>query len=385
MIIENDKKELQALIELFKQAFLDKKLVKIIASKSNVEQLNQVYGVLIELKGELKLKLTFRYETKDETKNYSLEEFVLWLEENCPNQFKIINLITENQEINLSYSKKYKAALTIKNTERKSTISLNHDRIKNREIDLSVPFLKHLGISDASGKLIPKMADKYRQINKYIEIIDNHLAEISLKDGMTFVDMGSGKGYLTFALYHHLLSKNITANVVGVELREDMVNLCNKLAETCGFTNLSFVKKRIEDFTSSELDVLIALHACNTATDDAIAAGIKADCDLIICAPCCHKQVRQSVNQSIMKGSPILKHGIFQERACEMLTDAIRALILESKGYETKVFEFISLDHTSKNIMITGVKTGNFKNVNVEINALKKEYGLELHYLESIL
>lgn len=246
-------------------------------------------------------------------------------------------------------------------------------------------FLFHLGIKDQKGKVIPKMADKYKQINKYLEIIEGLLKSTALPKKINIVDMGSGKGYLTFALYDFLRNtQKLDVQITGIELREELVNYCNQVAKKCGYTDLSFVSERIENYEKEKIDVLIALHACDTATDDAIYKGLMSNSSLIICAPCCHKQVRQSV-KGTARENPILKYGIFQERQYEMVTDTIRALLLEKNQYKTKVFEFISNEHTRKNVMLVGSKASkapNIKAIDIQINELKKYYGVHEHYLE---
>ncbi|MDB4297742.1 SAM-dependent methyltransferase, partial [Flavobacteriaceae bacterium] len=172
--------------------------------------------------------------------------------------------------------------------------------------------------------------------------------------------------------------------ITGIELRDELVNYCNDVAEKCGFEDLQFENKLIQDYDNKKIDILIALHACDTATDDAIAKGIIANAGLVICAPCCHKQVRQQT-KGVEQESPLLKYGIFKERQFEMVTDTIRALILEKHQYATKVFEFISNEHTRKNVMLVGSKTNkksNTKEINTKIKDLKKEYHIDFHYLE---
>lgn len=204
------------------------------------------------------------------------------------------------------------------------------------------------------------------------------------------MDMGSGKGYLTFSLYDFLIREyGLNATICGVELREQLVSFCNELAVKNQFTNLHFEAKDINDF-EGKIDMLIALHACDTATDIAIAKGIKARADIIIVAPCCHKQIRRQMDANASSiFQPMLKHGIFCERTAEMLTDTIRALLLELHGYKTKVFEFISTEHTAKNVMI--VATLQSKNnlqiekILMQIDCLKQQFGINSHFLEQLL
>lgn len=204
--------------------------------------------------------------------------------------------------------------------------------------------------------------------------------------------MGAGKGYLTFALYDYLNNElNKSASVVGVEYREDLVSLCNDIANRSNFNTLSFVQGTIEDYNpTQELNVLIALHACDTATDDAIFKGITNEADLIVVAPCCHKQVRRQLEKvkAVNHLDFMTQYGIFRERHAEMLTDGFRALILEYYGYQTKVLQFIADAHTPKNVMIIGVKKAtNLKRqeeILAKLQATKAFFGIEYHYLERL-
>lgn len=211
--------------------------------------------------------------------------------------------------------------------------------------------------------------------------------------------MGSGKGYLTFALYDYLHSVlKLETEVVGVEYRQDMVDLCNQVAVKSAFDRLNFVQGTIEDHNAEHVNLLIALHACDTATDDAIFKGIKANAELIVVAPCCHKQIRREIEQNKVKNdvSFLTKYGIFLERQAEMVTDGIRALILEYFGYKTKVFEFISDAHTPKNVLVVGVKKSlkslvgspkieEQKAILEKIKASKEYFGIGYHHLEKLL
>ena len=200
--------------------------------------------------------------------------------------------------------------------------------------------------------------------------------------------MGSGKGYLTFALYDYLQTKNKEIKVTGIELREDLVLKCNTIAEQSLYTGLHFTKGSIQQTDLPFVDMLIALHACDTATDDAIAKGIKANATFIICAPCCHKQIRRQMAPTNAL-QYITKHGILMERQAEMVTDTIRALMLEAHGYKTKVFDFIEEEDTPKNVLIVGTKS-NFsqkifdENI-LKIKELKTLFGIKEHYLETII
>ncbi len=349
-------------------------------------ELTNVYVRKVSIKNEEHLSFTYRYKTNDQTKNFSTNGALEEVKNLLTGSFKNATLFTQTADYSLLISKKGKATLKKTAPSIAGNQSLSHDKAKSRRATAQAGYLQHLGICDSTGKVIPKMADKYRQINKYLEIIDNLIGSASLPKEVTVVDMGSGKGYLTFALYDFLIqNKKIKAKVVGIELRPELVDYCNTTAKACGFDGLSFVCQPIEDYTDSKIDILIALHACDTATDDAIAKGIHANAQLIVCAPCCHKQVRQQVKGK-EQNSPVLKYGIFKERQFEMVTDTVRALILEQHRYQSRIFEFVSNEHTRKNIMLVGVKgTKSNPAAQDKINQLKKEYALDQHYLETLV
>lgn len=255
----------------------------------------------------------------------------------------------------------------------------------------AAPFLVALNVLDARGRVKKDKGDKFRQINKFVEIINSLIRqnpEMLKKESLKVVDMGAGKGYLTFALYDYLqniLNKKVM--VTGVELRKELVEQCNQIAIKSGFKDLIFEQGYIGSFPLEQVDILMALHACDTATDDAIHQGIKARAGLIICAPCCHKQIRKQIKKGAQL-QPILDHGILKERQAELITDSIRALYLKAYGYKTKVFEFISTEHTGKNVMIVGQKhSGKVDKGAIfsQINGLKATFGIQKHYLDDLL
>jgi len=200
--------------------------------------------------------------------------------------------------------------------------------------------------------------------------------------------MGSGKGYLTFATYDYFKNtRGIDVKVIGVDTKEQLVGLGNDIAKASEFNNLQFVHGSIGDYDLQDVDILIALHACNTATDDAIFQGIKVSAALIVAAPCCHQEIRPQIKSPEMFRG-ILRHGVMLEREAETLTDGIRALLLEKSGYSTKLFEFVSTEHTPKNNMIVGTrheKAVDTENLNKQIQSIKDFYGIKEQRLENLL
>jgi len=381
--------ELTPFFEKFDKSHGDNTFVKITLSKPAYKSdgLHNVYIRLITLKNETAFSFTYHYQTNDQVKNYSLEETKAVLSELLNNKFRIAILFTLEEDFTIQFSKKGKVSTRTTHPSFKNKPPETHDNIKKKRAELG-KYLNLLGITDDNGMVIPKMADKFKQINKYLEIIENLINNTDLPKTISIVDMGSGKGYLTFALYDYLVNqRKREVSIKGIELREELVDFCNKTAKECGFEGLSFVRQTIQEYKNKKIDILIALHACDTATDDALSKAITTNANLIITAPCCHKQIRQQLKGKEQE-SPILKYGIFKERQYEMVTDTIRALILEKHQYNTKVFEFISNEHTRKNVMLVGQKSNkkvDEKSIEEKIEALKKDYNIEYHYLEKTL
>lgn len=380
--------EPETFIQHLRTSLLDQSFVKLTLSKPSQKggQLKNVFARLIQLKDERVLSFTLRYLSRDEVKNHPMEEAItlisLWLGD----EFLNADLFTTTQDYSLQYNRKRKARLFLKRPTHSSPPSLQHDKQKQRLIQAhQARYLHPMGITNKAGEVMKTGQKKFRQINKYIEIIDSLLDQGELGAQPHIVDMGSGKGYLTFALYDHLVNnRNIPASITGIELRPTLVAFCNNLAENIGFDQLNFLAMDIEAYQPEKIDMLIALHACDIATDIAIAKGIKSEASMIIVAPCCHKQIRKQMQcQTAMQS--VLRHGILEERQAELVTDGIRALFLEAKAYKTKVFEFISTEHTPKNVMITATKGGGRTDALDQIEKIKNDFGIEYHYLEKLL
>lgn len=351
--------------------------------------LKHIYVKIAIIKKEPKLSFTYRYQTKDIVKNHAFAEAVLLIEKIVEvDGFRHATLSTLENDLILEYNKNW--SLKKKDPSAKILPSLEHDKQKNRKIKaVGKKYLQELKITDSAGHVYKATQDKYRQINHYVEILSSLLKELPERSITNVVDMGAGKGYLTFALYDYLNNVlNRPAKVTGIEYRKDLVALCNEIARNADFTNLLFEEGSIDQYENKDMNVLIALHACDTATDDAICKGITGNADLIVVAPCCHKQIRREIEKNKPKNELdfLIKHGIFLERQAEMVTDGIRALILEYFGYATKVFEFISDAHTPKNVLIVGLKkpsaTVDKESILTKIKSSKDFFGIGYHHLE---
>jgi len=362
--------------------------------KGSIEDLKNCYVKRIQIKQEDKLSFTYRHKTKDIVKNYSFEEGVKVINDFIvQGEFRHASLFTIEFDAVFEFMNNGKTTFKINKPTQTQLPPLEHNVQKNRLITpAEKSYLQQLKITDEKGKVINSSQDKFKQINHYVELLSPLIKNLPQHKILKVVDMGAGKGYLTFALYDYLVNGlKINADITGVEYRKDLVELCNEIAGRSGFDNLHFKQGTIVDSDTTNANVLIALHACDTATDDAIYKGITSEADLIVVAPCCHKQIRRELEKDKTKNDLdfLVKHGIFLERHAEMLTDGIRALVLEYFGYSTKVFEFISDAHTPKNVMIVAEKKSRTETQKQEIlNKLKesKEYfGIDSHYLEKLM
>ena len=366
------------------------RLVKMTLSKpaDKHDDLRNVYVKPVLIKEKRLFAFTYHYERRDEVKNYDVAQMLDLLKEMLPDRFLNAVLFTVDEDVTLLVSSKGKATLQTKKVQECREQNLEHDKQKARLVNAANPWWYQLGLTTREGKITADMQHKFKQIYKYAEIVESLIKPMKFEGTVHIADMGAGKGYLTFAL-HELLTQrlNLDVDIKGVEIRPDLVLKINEIIKADNLKGLEFVESSIEAYHPEKLDVLIALHACNTATDDAIASGIKAGAELIVCAPCCHKQIRQEMERS-GKVDFITRYGIFLERQAVMITDTIRALILEYFGYKTQVMEFIEMEHTPKNVLLVGRKTSkNAKDPSVlqQIAELKKQYGIERHYLETAL
>lgn len=269
--------------------------------------------------------------------------------------------------------------------------ALQHDRVRSRKLDAGATWLQRLGVTLPDGRVAKGMESKFRQIHRFLELLDPLLADaesrFSKEPGRVLVDMGCGKGYLTFAAAEHLRHRaDGPWQVRGIEQRPGLVSLCRDAALATGMSGLEFTEGNIATAEVTRADVLVALHACDTATDEALARGVQLGAALILVAPCCHQEIRpQLVAPQVLER--VLRHGIFRERQAEFVTDALRAELLEWAGYQTQVFEFISPEHTGKNLMISAVRCRDAGDdgAAVAVRALAKAYGIRQQRLAECL
>ena len=387
------KDDLKEFLDTIATSFETNILTKLTLSKvrSKSADMRNVFVRPVMIKELLQLSFVYRFQTRDVTENLPIDQALPTIEQLLTSDFYQGNLFTTQEEIQWVINKKGNSRITRSAAGETAPLlqPLTHNRPKQRLITPENNiYLQALGVTNSRFEVVPAMNDKFRQINKFIEIIDSIIPTTPPAGLFTIADMGSGKGYLTFALYDHLTNnRNFKAEVTGVEMREELVQKCNAIAKQSSFDGLYFVSGTIQDYQPGKIEMLIALHACDTATDDAIAAGIRAGAATIIVAPCCHKQVRKAMTPPPAL-RPMLDHGIFAERQAEMLTDALRALLLTRQGYQVKTLEFISTEHTPKNVMIVATRSNKkvaVVRIEKQIAVLKKTFGIETHYLETLL
>ena len=278
------------------------------------------------------------------------------------------NLLIESLEesFSLRITKKDEPLISINSGA--GVVDLSHDKKKERLLDAADPFLREVGISDASGQIKPSKSDKYRQVEEFLRLLAptltstieaGHIDKPSTSNPLTIVDLGCGHAYLTFAAHQYLRSIGMNVKVIGIDVRTASRDRNNEIAKKLGITDsIEFRAEEIADTTLVQADVAIALHACDTATDDAIAWAVKVEAKLMMIAPCCHHDIQSQLTDSPEPWSLITRHGIMRERLGDLLTDSLRMQILKLRGYRVEAIEFIGGEHTPRNLMIRAVKTG---------------------------
>ena len=347
---------IQNIINIILDSAKDKTFIKaIISNPRNKSNITKVTIKPITIKSFYMLQFISFDGKKEFHENISLNDLESMLSKTI-SLYKQIQIYTVNNDYQCLLNKKLVANIKKQNPSQAMPDSISHNKEKNYILNdkIAANFWTRLDIMDKSGKIKPSKYDKYKQINKYLEFIEGCISDLP-KDNIRIIDFGCGKSYLTFALYYYLtniLNKKVT--VVGLDLKEDVIKLCNKLADDLGFENLHFQVGDIGKYTTNErIDMVVSLHACNTATDFALQKAINWGSKVILAVPCCHNEAYTQIkNEDLI---PILKHGILKEKIAALITDGLRAQLLESCGYKVNVMEFIDVEHTPKNVLIKAV------------------------------
>ncbi len=344
----------------FEKIFEGGELIRVIFSGKRRKSLEYSKVTIrpVKIGDALAFQAEYTYEKKAIHQNLDPKEARALAMKLLTEDFKQINIFTVAEDIQVLATKPEKARITTKPAT-KGMPSLAHNREKKRIIPDGTPcdFLIRLGVMDQSGKVIQKFYSKYRQINRYLEIIEDVFPALPKGRTLRIIDFGCGKAYLTFALYYYLkILKGLDVEIIGLDLKKDVIRFCSKIAEDLGYHELKFLMGDIADYAGEEADMVVTLHACDTATDYALINAVSWNSKVILSVPCCQHELFSQIHNNLHE--PMLKYGILKDRLTEYLTDGLRGLKLEAAGYDVAMIEFTSLEHTARNIMIKAVKTG---------------------------
>ncbi len=349
-------------------------------------KIKSLYFRPVMIRKESMTQMVVRFNDREETKNFTQAEFLAFASQSIRQHFFYAHIVTSHREGHLLISKRGFVTLKWKQLTKEMIALPVHNKEKQYIIPPDEPFLRHLGISSSTGTIIKDQFKKYRQISRYIELFAPLTEGLDKDMPLEVADMGCGKGYLTFAMHRFLKGVGFRqVHTSGIDIKADVIRNNNNIAREIGYDGLEFVHGRIEENRDIHPDILIALHACDTATDDAILYGIERKAKVIVVAPCCHKQVRKSMERNELT-SGLFRYGIIQERWASDLTDLIRANILRYLGYQVKIMEFVNIEHTPKNIMITAQYHGKINEAaKQEIYTWMDMFGISEQYLLSKL
>lgn len=351
------------------------KTQKIIISNPSNKDYKKVMVTKALVKGETVLKHELLTKTQSFVKNYSFNDISSALEADME-FFKQAEIWTSDYYYAFKITSKGKV---LSNKKKLNTLieakAINKEKNYIIKEGMIIPALIDLGVMTADGKIVKSHYDKYRQINKYLEMLDS---TIGYEDHLNIVDFGCGKSYLTFVVYYYLVNiRHIDVNIIGLDLKSGVIDTCNKIRDKYGYKNISFINKDIADFDEFDhIDLIMTLHACDVATDFALYHAIRLKCKYILSVPCCQKEINKQLDRSSF--NLMNKYGLLKERFSALLTDSIRANILEYYGYRVNVGEFVDFDASPKNVLIKGVKTDSGKNeaIKKELDETIKKYGI---------
>lgn len=317
---------------------------------------------MVQLKDGVCYQASSTVGTKVLHANYTREEAIAFTEKSLlENGFSQLQVQGRCKDGSVLISKKGKVTIKVKKHQAAEPVQiLAHNRVKQYILKegIPVPFLVDLGVMSKEGKVHRPAYDKFKQINRFLEFIEDILPSLSKDREVTILDFGCGKSYLTFAMYYYLKElKGYDVNIIGLDLKTDVIAKCSALAKKYGYEKLHFLQGDIADYEGvTKVDMVVTLHACDKATDYALAKAVEWDAQVILSVPCCQHELNDQIQNELL--SPVLKYGILKERMSALLTDGIRAELLETKGYHTQILEFIDMEHTPKNLLIRAVKTG---------------------------
>lgn len=354
-------------IEEFLEEFIGEELILAVLSGCRRKELPARVRIRpVELKGKLLYQASASEGTKVIHVNYTRKELLAYMQGCLNGEYSQLQIQGRRADGSVLISKKGKQTIKIKSHPAKPAVKmLSHNRVKRYILPEGkpVPFLVDLGVMNPEEKIHMASYDKYKQINRFLEFIEDILPRLSREREITIVDFGCGKSYLTFAMYYFLRElRGYDVNIIGLDLKADVIENCSRLAENYGYAKLRFCQGDIAGYEGLEkVDMVVTLHACDKATDYALAKAVQWNAEVILSVPCCQHELNGMIQNEIL--APVLKYGILKERMSALLTDGIRANLLESKGYAVQILEFIDMEHTPKNLLIRAVKTGKERSV----------------------
>lgn len=334
----------------------------------------------IELKGSVCYQASSTVGTKVLHSNYTREEIISYVEANlgegCFSQFQIQGRCVDGTVL---VSKKGRQTIKVKKHPARETVRIQaHNRVKQYILKegTAVPFLVDLGVMNREGKIHNTSYDKFKQINRFLEFIEDILPKLSKDREVTILDFGCGKSYLTFAMYYYLHQlQQYDVRIVGLDLKEDVIEKCSALAKKYGYKKLTFCQGDIASYEGVDrVDMVVTLHACDTATDYALAKAVGWGASVILSVPCCQHELNRQIHNEVM--APVFSYGVLKERIAALMTDGLRAQMLEQAGYDTQILEFIDMEHTPKNLLIRAVYTGKKKENDEQLRSCLDAFGL---------
>lgn len=346
----------------------------VLSNPRNREKIGKVKIRPVMLKGSLLFQETAYVGNQVFHRNYEKDTVTERIAEYLAGDFKQCEIETVKERATVLVSKRGRVNIARKKICQEKEINLSHNRAKAYILEAGrpVPFLIDLGVQTKEGKVVKAKYDKFKQINRFLEFIEDILPTLPKGRTIHIIDFGCGKSYLTFAVYYFLKElRGLDIRIAGLDLKKDVIRHCNELAEKYGYEGLHFLQGDISTYEgemeaesqegqgtspAKKVDMVITLHACDTATDYALAKAAEWKAEAILSVPCCQHEVNKQIRcQELM---PVLKYGLLKERMSALITDAVRANILEENGYEVQILEFIDMEHTPKNILIRGVRKG---------------------------
>jgi len=375
---------MEKLVELLESNLNENLYTIVISNPRKKDLVSKIKIRPLLIQGQIVFQITSYVGTKVLHENHNKEELILKITDSMTTDFKQLEL--DSMKINAVVLVSKKGQITVKSKQKEVSVEkvtdLSHNRTKRYLLEEGRPvgFLIDLGIQTSDGKIVKSKYDKFKQINRFLEFIEDIVPALKKEGQVSILDFGCGKSYLTFAMYYYLKEIcQMDIHIIGLDLKEDVIKTCSKLRDKYQYEELEFLQGDIELYEGvKKVDMVVTLHACDTATDHALAKAVKWGAKVILSVPCCQHELNKQMNNNILQ--PVLQYGLIKERMAALMTDAIRADILTENGYEAQILEFINMEHTPKNILIRAVKKN--KTVNNSFEKSKEQEALEKLYEE---